>query len=430
MANLASIALLPLAAPALVPNLGVLATPLAANAIGVVLALFATHQRDQIERERLAQASESEERLHLALEAARMGTWEWDVVADRVRQSERAANLLGLAPHEQEGGIDVLMGRVHPDDRRQVRAAIDAAVASGGQYGSEFRVALPDGTIRWMEGRGRAETDAAGRTVRMRGTRMDVTERRTAQEALSALTADLERRVASRTAELERANRALEAFSYSVSHDLRAPIRAISGFATMLEERHAAALDPDARRLLAVVLENASRAGRLIDDLLRLSRLSRQEMVRERIDMNALVREVVENVRQAEPARDVDVVVDDLPAAHGDRALLRQALENLLANAFKFTRPRARASVRVSGVSTPGAVRYTVRDDGVGFDMKYAGKLFDVFQRLHGEREFEGTGVGLAIVARIVERHGGTVTGEGRVDEGASFAFTLPAGSS
>ena len=230
-----------------------------------------------------------------------------------------------------------------------------------------------------------------------------------------------------KTAELTAANDELDAFSHSVSHDLRAPLRAIDGFSRTLLEEHAAQLDAEGRRLLGVVRGGAQKMGQLIDDLLAFSRVGRREVKRARADMGALVRAVFSELvaDEAERAR-VELRLGDLPPAAVDPTLLRQVWTNLLANAVKYTRPRERAMVEVAGGRQGDRLVYHVRDNGVGFDMEYAGKLFGVFQRLHSVREFEGTGVGLALVKRIVVRHGGDVWADGRVGEGATFGFWLP----
>jgi signal transduction histidine kinase len=235
--------------------------------------------------------------------------------------------------------------------------------------------------------------------------------------------AELEARVRQRTADLEATNRELESFSYSVSHDLRAPLRAVDGYARMLEEDHGARLDDEGRRLLGVVRKSSLRMGQLIDDLLAFSRLGRQAPVRRQLDMTALAREVVDELGGGSHVR-FDLAA--LPQASGDTALLRQAWSNLVSNAIKYSGKRPDARVEIGGRETSAETVYWVRDNGVGFDMRYADKLFGVFQRLHRSDEFPGTGVGLAIVQRVVTRHGGRVWAESRPGEGACFYFSLP----
>jgi len=237
---------------------------------------------------------------------------------------------------------------------------------------------------------------------------------------------DLEGQVVERTRALRETNAELEAFSYSVSHDLRAPLRAIHGFARILLEDHGKELEPEAKRVLGVIDENTRRMGQLIDALLSFSRLGRKELETTRIDMTDLVRVVAEEVRRAAGERPLDITVGPLPTAVGDRELLRQAVTNLLDNAAKFTLHRAPGRIEVGHRADGAETVYYVKDNGAGFDPRYAGKLFGVFQRLHRVDEFEGTGVGLAIVQRIVQRHGGRVWAEGQPDAGATFFFTLP----
>ncbi len=258
---------------------------------------------------------------------------------------------------------------------------------------------------------------------------------RVLRRRIAALNAELEARVAARTAELagrvaevERLNEELEAFSYSVSHDLRAPLRNITGFLELLARRNQDTLDPESARFLGIVTRESGRMGALIGDLLAFSRISRTELLRERVPLGELVAEVR---RQLEPdlaGRAVEWRVGDLPAVTGDRTLLRQVIENLLSNAVKFTRERERATIEVQAGpgETADTVRLSVRDNGAGFNPKYKDKLFRVFQRLHNAREFDGTGIGLANVKRIVVRHGGTVAAEGETGRGATFSVTLP----
>lgn len=243
----------------------------------------------------------------------------------------------------------------------------------------------------------------------------------------SRLLDSLEKRVADRTEQLETTNRELEAFAFSVSHDLRSPLRAIDGYSRLLEDDYGPNLDDEARRMLATVRRNAQHMSHLIEDLLRLSRLGHRALhpLRE-IDMREVVEAVLTGVRAANTGLSLDIQVGELPPAVGNVELLRQVWTNLIENAVKYSRRKDVARVEIAGQRKGGEVQYTVTDHGAGFDPKYADKLFGVFQRLHTDAEFEGTGVGLALVKRIVTRHGGHVWAEGKPDEGATFGFGLP----
>ena len=245
-------------------------------------------------------------------------------------------------------------------------------------------------------------------------------------ERIKRQSEELELRVRLRTADLEAVNKELESFSYSVSHDLRSPLRAVDGYSRILEEDHADKLDGEGRRVLQVIRESSRKMSTLIDDLLALSRLGRTPLAATDIDMNALVSEALDEVTAADPTQRTRVVLSDLPRARGDPALLKQVWINLLSNALKYSGRRQTPRVEVSGRVNGGDIVYRTSDNGSGFDMRYYDKLFGVFQRLHSQDEYPGTGVGLAIVHRVVSRHSGRVWAESRVDEGATFYFALP----
>ncbi len=246
------------------------------------------------------------------------------------------------------------------------------------------------------------------------------------QEELRCLNSELEERVQERTRKLAEANKELESFSYSVSHDLRAPLRAIDGFSRILLEDYATKLDADGKRVLDVIRSNTQNMGRLIDDLLAFSRLGRKQIEASPINMRDLADDVFQQLKFGLTDQKIQFKLAPLPATTGDPALIRQVFVNLLSNAAKYSKPRAETVIEVNARAENGDCIYYVKDNGVGFDMTYSQKLFGVFQRLHSVEEFEGTGVGLAIVQRIVHRHGGRVWAEGKVDEGATFYFSLP----
>lgn len=253
----------------------------------------------------------------------------------------------------------------------------------------------------------------------------DLTERKRAEEEIRRLNAELERRVCERTAQLESANRELESFAYSVSHDLRSPLRGIDGWSLALLDDYGAQLDETARKYLCRVRSETQRMGALIDDLLQLSQVTRTEMVRSPVNLSNLTQTIAGRLRDTHPDRQIEFIVEKGLVASGDARLLGIAIENLLENAVKFTGPRNRAKICFGHRASEGSLVYYVRDNGVGFDNAYAGMLFGAFQRLHKESEFPGTGIGLATVDRVIRRHGGRVWAEGEIDQGASFYFTM-----
>jgi len=372
---------------------------------------------------------DTQARLNSTLSAGSIGTWTWDLTHDRLFADEFTARMFSLEPEAAAAGLpaEAYLRALHEEDRPGVVAALERAVETCGRYDIEYRVCRPDGECSWLQARGRVEGDEAGKALHFHGAVMDITERKEAQEKVRRLNEELEQRVIQRTAELEIANKELEAFSYSVSHDLRAPLRAVDGFSQAVLEDYGEQLPEEGRHYLATIRGGAQRMGALIDDLLTFSRLSRLPLNKRSVDPKRVVRETLEELGFPIEGRAVEMRIGDLPLCQGDAALLKQLWLNLLSNALKYTRQREPAVIEVG--CTPDdneqANVYFVRDNGAGFDMRYADKLFGVFQRLHRAEDFEGTGVGLAIVQRIVHRHGGRVWAEAALDQGATFYFTL-----
>lgn len=316
----------------------------------------------------------------------------------------------------------------HIDDRDAIERQWSDSMSARRPIECEVRLwHAPSSTYRFVSLRAAPVLDEENRIREWIGTITDIDDRRRAEEEIRRLNTDLEDRVRKRTIELEVTNKELESFSYSVSHDLRAPLRAIDGYSRMVEEDYSERFDSEGKRMLGVVREEALKMGRLIDDLLAFSKLGRQSMDdAESIEMTELAKTVAQELLRDQNPERVRLDIWPLPPAKGDASLLRQVWVNLLSNALKYSSSRAHAEILVTGEVTDGEAVYRVQDNGVGFDMKYAGKLFGVFQRLHKAEEFDGTGVGLAIVKRVITRHGGSVRADGRLGEGATFYFTLP----
>jgi PAS domain S-box-containing protein len=308
---------------------------------------------------------------------------------------------------------------VHPDDHASTLAEV--AKLSHGEPSLEFenRYRCKDGSWKWLSWRVRPFPSEG----LLYCTARDVTGQKHAAETITSLNTYLDARVA----QLDSTNKDLDSFSYTVSHDLRSPLRAINGYAQMLEEDYSGRLDDEGRRLLRVVRDSATRMGLLIDDLLAFSRLGRAPVARASVDMQALAKEVAAQLQRDEGNGRAQMAIGVLPSVLGDHAMLRQVWVNLLGNALKYSSRREAPQIEVSGSIEGTDCVFRVADNGVGFDMRYYEKLFGVFQRLHGSGEFAGTGVGLAIVQRIVSRHGGRVWAKGQPDAGATFHFSLPA---
>ncbi len=363
---------------------------------------------------------DSEERLNLALDAAKMGIWEIDMRTGRATHTLRHDQIFGYEALQTDWSVGRFIKEHVASEHQAIverafAAARDASNASGA-FRLECPITRKDGARRWILAEGTLFRDARGEPARMTGVISDVTDERDKAAALSAA-----------YAQLEGANKELESFSYSVSHDLRAPLRLIDGFSQAVLEDSAGKLGPESAKDLGRVRAASQRMSRLIDDLLGLSRVTRAELRRTTVNLSALAESVARDLRSAEPGRAVDWIIAPGLAVEGDEGLLRVVLQNLMGNAWKFTSKTARARIEVSAFLQPDETpAYYVRDNGAGFDGAYAHKLFGAFQRLHGEEDYPGTGVGLATVARIISRHGGRTWAEGAPGRGATFYFTIP----
>jgi PAS domain S-box-containing protein len=313
-------------------------------------------------------------------------------------------------PEEEEEIVESLLRQISPEKP---------------EFVVEHRVNLPDGEIRWHQWRDRGIFSPDGTLIEIQSVGRDISERKQMEEEKQRLNEELEERVRTRTADLEAANRELDSFSYSVSHDLRAPLRAIDGFTTILAREHASSLPAETMAYLQKIRENSRKMGMLIDDLLNFSRMSRQPLNRFLIDPTSVAEEAYDELRAETMGRTVHLEIRNMPVCSADPVLLHQVYSNLISNSLKFTRKKERAEIEIGSFERTGRTVYYVKDNGSGFDMKYAPKVFGVFQRVHDDPSLEGTGVGLAIVERIIHRHNGEIWVESVPGEGTTFFFTL-----
>lgn len=383
-------------------------------ALGIVsLAGVALH-RDFVLRQRAEEAlRESEQRLTLASASGEVGVWDLDLVTGQAWRSLPHDRIFGYESLLPSWNYEVFSSHVVPEDREPMKKRFDAALQTG-RFQFECRILRADNVVRWISAKGETFRNTQGQPIRMAGVVTDITERKRAEETLRKA-----------HGELQAANKELEAFTYSVSHDLRAPLRHVDGFSKILADGFSAQLPAEARRCLDRIRAGARHMGQLVDDLLNLSRIGRKPLALQATALDSLVKEALVDLADGAVSRPIEWRIGPLPFVECDPALLKHVFNNLLSNALKYTRPRSPAVIEVGTIRQPEGPVIFVRDNGVGFSMKYADKLFGVFQRLHRPEDFEGTGVGLATVQRIVQKHGGRVWAEAELDKGATFYFTL-----
>ena len=374
----------------------------------------------------ITERKQAEQALRQAQELARLGSYSYDIAADRWASSGILDAIFGVGP-DYPRTAESWLAIVHPAQREEMAAYLRTLIEHHRPFDAEYRITRIDtGEERWVHGLGRLECDAEGLPLRLIGTIQDITLRKQAEANIQALNADLERRVGERTAELVAANRELDSFAYAVSHDLRTPLRAMGGFSAALIEDHGDSLSDEARAHLTQIIRASRKMGELIDGLLVLSRCTRGEIRRDRVDVSALAAGIEKEFRHVFPERRLACRIDPGLQVRGDPRMIEVVLRNLMANAWKYSQRTAAPEVRVYGLDQDGEHCICVADNGAGFDMAHADKLFKPFQRLHREDEFQGIGIGLATVQRIVHRHGGTIEASGAPGRGATFCFSLP----
>lgn len=368
---------------------------------------------------------ESEERQNKAQAVGHVGTWDWKPQSGELVWSDELYRILGFSPREVIPTYELFLSFVHPGDREYLHNAVEKALHEKLSYNVDCRIFTKGGIEKTANAQGTVRYDEHDMPVQMLGTFQDITERKKIEKELQKYRSHLEELVAIRTAELETSNKELESYSYSIAHDLRSPLRAITGFSQILKAEAKDKLNAEDMEILERIVAAGKNMSELIDDILELSRITRTELHYENVDLSRMGNDIISRLRDSQPERNVQWQVQDNLVVRGDSRLLEVAMQNLIENAWKYSRNKQPAQVELGKLRQDKNTVYFVRDNGVGFDMQYENQLFKPFNRLHVSEEFEGTGIGLATVLRVIQRHGGRVWAEGEVKKGATFYFTL-----